>query len=266
MTQSDPQAPEDEQEEKEETFLSHLMELRDRLLRVVIVVMVLFVCLFPFGNKLYTLLAGPLLAQLGGDLISIKPVAPVFVPLKMAMLLAFIIAVPYVLYQLWAFIAPGLYKHEKRLVTPILFSSTILFYLGMVFAYFVVFPLMFKFVVGIAPEGVTVMTDISEYLDFVILIFIAFGIAFEVPIVTVVLVALGMTTPEALGKKRPYVIVGAFVVGMFMTPPDIISQVLLAVPVWLLFEGGLIFARVGLKKKDDDDGEEVEDAEAQEAK
>ncbi len=237
--------------EKEESFLSHLVELRDRLLRAVLAVLVVFVALAPFANRIYTALAGPLTRHLpeGSSMIAIDVAAPFLIPFKLALMLAVVLAMPFVLYQAWAFIAPGLYQHERRLVAPILVSSTLLFYLGMAFAYFVVFPLAFAFFTASAPEGVTVMTDISRYLDFVIVVFLAFGAAFEVPIVTVVLVMMGVTTPDDLAKKRPYVVVGAFVVGMLLTPPDIISQTLLAIPMWLLFEAGIVFSRVALRRR-----------------
>ena len=238
------QHPEAESE-KEESFLSHLIELRDRLLRSMLAVLIVFLCLFPFANELYTFLSGPLTKHLpaGTSMIAIEVASPFLIPFKLVLLLSVVISVPFLLYQAWAFVAPGLYQNERRLVVPIMVSSTLLFYLGMAFAYYVVFPLVFGFFTSVTPEGVTVMTDISKYLDFVILIFLAFGIAFEVPIVTVVLVSLGFTTPEDLSKKRPYVIVGAFVVGMILTPPDVVSQVLLAIPVWILFELGLLFSR-----------------------
>ncbi|MEN8133090.1 MAG: twin-arginine translocase subunit TatC [Pseudomonadota bacterium] len=240
--------------DKEQSFISHLIELRDRLLRSVVGVMIIFVILFPFANPLYTLLSGPLTKHLpeGSSMIAIEVASPLLIPLKMVLLLSVVIAVPWLLYQAWAFIAPGLYQHERRLAAPILISSTLLFYLGMAFAYFAVFPLVFGFFTSTAPEGVAVMTDIGKYLDFIILIFLAFGLAFEVPIVTVVLVKMEVTSPQTLAQKRPYVIVGAFVIGMFLTPPDIISQVMLAVPVWLLFELGLFFSRFMLSSQDED--------------
>jgi len=236
---------------KEDTFLSHLIELRDRLLRSVLAILGVFLALFPFANQIYTFLSGPLTKHLpeGSSMIAIEVASPFLIPFKLTLLLAVVIAVPYLLYQLWSFVAPGLYRHERRLALPIIVSGTVLFYLGMVFAYYVVFPLVFGFFTSAAPEGVSVMTDIGKYLDFVIVVFLAFGIAFEVPIVTVVLVSVGATTPEALSAKRPYVIVGAFVVGMLLTPPDIISQTLLAVPVWLLFEIGLVFSRSVVRRK-----------------
>ena len=204
-----------------------------------------FLVLFPFANPLYNFLSAPLVAQLpqGGTMIAIDVASPFLAPFKLVLLLAVTLSIPVLLYQLWAFIAPGLYRQEKRLALPILLSSTLLFYVGMAFAYYVVFPLMFGFFNSVAPEGISVMTDINRYLDFVIKIFIAFGAAFEVPIVTLMLVKTGATTTENLIRKRPYVIVGAFVVGMVLTPPDIISQVLLAIPVWLLFELGIFISK-----------------------
>jgi sec-independent protein translocase protein TatC len=245
----------------EMTFVEHLVELRNRLLRVVLVVAVLLLCLMPFANRLYAVLAAPLLAemQMGGSMIATQVASPFLTPFKLALVAAVLIAMPYILYQFWAFVAPGLYRNEKRLVFPLMISSSFLFYLGMAFAYFVVFPLMFAFFQAVAPEGVEIMTDISSYLDFVLKIFFAFGLAFEVPIVTVVLVWTGFTTPESLVEKRPYIIVGAFVVGMLLTPPDMISQTLLALPVWVLFELGVVFARVYVRP---DAGDETSDANA----
>jgi sec-independent protein translocase protein TatC len=248
-------------DQAEQPLLYHLIELRDRLLRVVLVVAVVFVVLIPFSNTLFTLLSGPLLAHMpeGGSMIAIEVASPFLIPFKLTLFLALFIAIPYVLYQLWSFVAPGLYRHERRLVVPLLASSTVLFYTGATFAYFVVFPLVFAFFTAAAPEGVSVMTDISRYLDFVLTLFFAFGAAFEVPVVTVLLVWTGMTTQAALREKRPYVIVGAFVVGMLLTPPDVISQTLLAVPVWLLFELGLFLSGWSANRKDakNADGEEV---------
>lgn len=233
-----------ELDETEQPLLYHLIELRDRLLRMVLLVAVLFVMLVPFSKTLFAMLSGPLLAHMpeDGSMIAIEVASPFLIPFKLTLFLAVFLAIPYVLYQLWSFIAPGLYRHERRLVVPLLVSSTLLFYAGAAFAYFVVFPLVFAFFAAAAPEGVSVMTDISRYLDFVLTLFFAFGAAFEVPVVTVLLVMTGMTTQKALREKRPYVIVGAFVLGMILTPPDVISQTLLAVPVWLLFELGLYFS------------------------
>ena len=230
---------------EETSLLSHLTELRARLLRTFIGVGVIFIALFPFANPLYERLSAPLMKHLpqGGSMVAIEVASPFLTPFKLTLLLALVIALPYVFHQAWAFVSPGLYRRERRLALPLMVSSTLLFYTGMAFAYFVVFPLMFAFFNAVAPEGVTVMTDISRYLSFVIKIFIAFGLAFEVPVLTVLLVKTGVTTPARLAAKRPYIIVGAFVVGMVLTPPDVISQVLLAIPVWLLFEAGLVLTR-----------------------
>jgi sec-independent protein translocase protein TatC len=211
---------------------------------VVLVVVVIFLGLTPVANWLFSRLAGPLTKHLpeGSSLIAIEVASPFFTPFKLAMVVAIFLAMPYILYQAWAFIAPGLYQHERQRVVPLLVSSTLLFYLGAAFAYFVVFPLVFGFLTSTAPEGVAVMTDISRYLDFVLTLFFAFGIAFEVPVATVLLVWSGAVTPEALREKRAYIIVAAFVVGMFLTPPDVISQTLLALPMWLLFEVGVFMS------------------------
>ena len=236
-------AVDDSHVEEEQGFLSHLVELRDRLLKSILAVGVLFLALFAFSNDIYNWLAKPLLRYLpDGQMIAIDVAAPFFIPFKLTLMLCVFIAIPWILYQAWAFVAPGLYTHEKRLVFPMMVSSTLLFYLGVAFAYFVVFPLVFGFFVGVAPEGVEVNTDIGRYLDFVITLFFAFGIAFEVPVATVLVVAVGITTPEQLRKIRPYVVVAAFIVGMFLTPPDVISQTLLALPMWLLYEVGILFA------------------------
>jgi sec-independent protein translocase protein TatC len=234
-------------------LLSHLIELRDRLLRMLLAVGIVFLCLFPFADTIYSWLAAPLLSHMpeGTSMIAIEVASPFLIPFKVCLMVAVFVTAPFWLYQIWAFIAPGLYTHEKRLVSPLLISSTLLFYLGIAFAYFVVFPLVFGFFTSVAPEGVEVSTDISRYLDFVLTIFLAFGIAFEVPIATILLVAVGAATPEGLASKRPYFIVAAFVVGMFLTPPDIISQTLLALPMWLLFEAGIFFSRFFLKRKDE---------------
>ena len=235
--------------QQEQGFLSHLIELRDRLLKMVLAVGLLFLCLFWFSQEIYTALAAPLLKHLpNSQMIAIDVAAPFFIPFKLTLMLCVFLAVPYLLYQIWSFIAPGLYTHEKKLVVPMLVSSTGLFYLGVSFAYFVVFPLVFGFFTSVAPEGVTVSTDIGRYLDFVITLFFAFGIAFEVPVATVLVVAVGITTPEQLVKIRPYVFVAAFIIGMFLTPPDMISQTLLAIPMWLLYEVGIVFSRIYKKR------------------
>lgn len=228
------------------TLISHLTELRLRLLHVVGAIGVVFLVLSPFAQEIFTLIAGPLLAQMpeGSSLIATRVIAPFLTPFKTTLLVAVFVAMPYVLYQAWAFIAPGLYANEKRFVFPLLLTSVLLFYLGAAFAYFVVFPLVFGFMQAVAPEGVAVTPDITEYLDFVLVMFFAFGMAFEVPIATVLMVWSGVTTPAKLASKRAYVFLGAFIVGMLLTPPDVISQTLLAVPVYLLYELGIVFSRV----------------------
>jgi len=235
----------------EDTFISHLIEMRDRLLRAVIAVVIIFICLFPWAQDLYALLAKPMLASLpqGGQMIATEVTTPFFVPIKVTMMAAFLLAMPWVFYQAWAFVAPGLYQHEKRLGVPLVIASVILFLLGMAFAYFLVFPVVFGFIVGVAPEGVAVMTDIGKYLDFVMTLFMAFGITFEVPVAVVLLVKMGMVSIAKLREIRPYVIVGAFVVGAIFTPPDVISQFMLAVPMWLLYELGILVAAMITKPK-----------------
>lgn len=227
-----------------DSFISHLIELRSRLLRIVVVFLAVLIGLLPFANKIYTLLAHPLLAKLpaDGQMIATAVTTPFFVPMKVAMLAAFIISLPHTLYQAWAFIAPGLYLHERRFMAPIVITSTLLFFAGMAFAYFLVFPVVFGFITRTAPEGVAVMTDIGNYLDFVITLFIAFGMAFEVPIAVVLLVRFGLADIKTLKEIRSYIIVGAFVLGAIFTPPDVISQIMLAVPLWLLYEAGILAA------------------------
>ena len=236
---SEPQA-------QEEGFLQHLIELRDRLIRALLAVLIIFICVFPFAKELYALLAQPLIAALpaGGQMIATDVVGVFLVPMKVALLVAFLIALPYVLFQVWAFVAPGLYSHEKKLVLPLVAASVLLFFLGMSFAYFLVFPTVFKFMSSVAPEGVAWMTDIEKYLSFAMTTFIAFGVTFEVPVLVIVLVRVGMVSVEKLKEIRPYVIVGAFVIGAIFTPPDVISQVMLAVPMWLLYEVGILMARL----------------------
>lgn len=232
-------------------FLGHLAELRTRLVRSLICIMAIFAVLFPFADTLYSWLAGPLMVHLPEDssMIAIEVASPFLIPFKLTLMLAVFLSVPVIFYQIWAFIAPGLYAHEKRLTRPLMASAVLLFYTGVAFAYFLVFPLVFGFFTSVAPVGVAVMTDISRYLDFVITLFFAFGIAFEVPIAVMLLVMMGVTTPEALAAKRPYFIVGAFVVGMVLTPPDVISQTLLALPMWLLFEAGIWMSRLMRKRQ-----------------
>ncbi len=231
--------------QSEESFLSHLIELRDRLIRSMVAVGIVFVCLFPWAKELYALLAQPLLATLprGGQMIATDVVGVFLVPMKVALMVAFLIALPYVLYQVWAFVAPGLYAHEKKLALPLVASSVILFFIGMAFAYFLVFPMVFGFMSKVAPEGVAWMTDIEKYLSFVMTSFIAFGVTFEVPVIVVVLVRMGIVELTTLRSWRPYVIVGAFVVGAIFTPPDVISQLMLAIPLCLLYELGMLLAR-----------------------
>lgn len=235
----------------EDSFISHLIELRDRLLRAVISIVVVFVALFPWANDIYALLAQPLLASLpeGGRMIATEVTTPFFVPVKVTMMSAFVIALPYVLYQIWAFIAPGLYKHERRFAVPLIAASVVLFFVGMAFAYFLVFPMVFGFIVGFAPEGVEVATDIGKYLDFVLGLFMAFGLTFEVPVVVILLVMSGMVSVEKLREARPYVIVGAFVLGAIFTPPDVISQFMLAMPLWLLYELGILISVWFIRRK-----------------
>jgi sec-independent protein translocase protein TatC len=233
----------------QDTFISHLVELRDRLLRAILAVIVVFLCLFPWARDLYAILAQPLVAALpaGGQMIATDVVGVFLVPVKVAFLVAFVIALPYVLYQTWAFVAPGLYAHEKRLVLPLVAASWVLFLVGMAFAYFLVFPVVFKFMASMAPEGVAWMTDIDKYLSFALTTFVAFGVTFEVPVVVIVLVRAGLVSIQKLKEIRPYVIVGAFVIGAIFTPPDVISQVMLAVPLWVLYELGIVFARFVVK-------------------
>ena len=232
-------------ENTQETFISHLIELRSRLLRSIVAIVVVLVCLFPWAKDIYAALAAPLLKALphGSTMIATDVTGTFLVPLKVTLMAAFLIALPYVLYQMWAFVAPGLYHHEKRLALPVIFSSVIFFALGMAFAYFIVFPIAFGFFAGYTPTGVQMMTDIDKYLSFVLTMFVAFGITFEVPVVVVVLVRLGVVSLEKLRSIRGYVIVGAFIVGAIFTPPDVLSQVMLAVPLWLLYELGLLVAR-----------------------
>lgn len=235
----------DASQAKSEPFVSHLIELRNRMLWAIGSVLIIFICLVPFANDLYEWFVEPLLSNLpqGGTMISTEPHGPFFVPFKFAFAVAFALAIPFVLYQVWAFVAPGLYQNEKSIVLPLVVSSTLLFFLGILFAYYVVFPIIFRFFISMAPEGVTVMTDISAYMSFALKLFFAFGVAFEVPVATVLLARMGVVSTETMAKQRPYIILGAFVIGMLMTPPDIFSQIMLAVPVCLLFELGLFFAR-----------------------
>lgn len=229
----------------EQGFLSHLVELRDRMLKMILAVCLLFIPFFIIRQQLFDWLAAPLSRFLpeGASLQAIDVASSFFIPFKLAFFASLFLAMPVILFQVWAFVAPGLYKHEKRLAGPLFVSSVLLFYVGSAFAYYVVLPLVFKFFIAVAPDAVDFAPDIARYLGFVLTIFFAFGIAFEVPIVTVLVVMLGITTPDKLVKMRPYVFVAAFVIGMFLTPPDIISQTLLAIPMWALFEVGIVFSR-----------------------
>jgi sec-independent protein translocase protein TatC len=234
-----------------ESLVSHLIELRNRLLKIVVGMLVVFSGLFPFANEVYALLAAPMLDKLpeGTQMIATAVVAPFFVPMKVAMMAAFVIALPHTLYQLWMFVAPGLYAHEKKMMLPAIAVSSLLFLCGMAFAYFLVFPVVFAFIVGSAPEGVAVMTDIAEYLDFVMTLFLAFGFAFEVPIAVVLMANFGWVNVTQLKEARSYVIVGAFILAAIFTPPDIISQLMLAIPLWLLYEAGVLLVHMAQRKE-----------------
>jgi sec-independent protein translocase protein TatC len=242
----------DEQEEQlaEGTLLSHLIELRTRLIRISIAVIGMFVILLPFSQKIFVVVSKPLVDVLPGQkMIATAVASPLLTPFKLTFFVALFVAMPVVLYQLWAFVAPGLYKREKRFAFPLLGSSIVLFYAGIAFAYFVVFELVFGFFASVTPQSVEMMTDIAAYLDFITKIFLAFGLAFEVPVATVLIVWTGLTTPEKLGKARPYVFLMAFVIGMFLTPPDVISQTLLAVPVYLLYELGILMSKLFVRQR-----------------
>lgn len=233
------------EEQKSQPLIEHLLELRSRILRSIVAIALIFLCLFAFANQIYDLLSEPLRAQLpeGASMIATDVISPFMAPLKFTLFVSAMLAMPYVLYQAWAFIAPGLYANEKKIALPIFASSVILFYSGIAFAYFVIIKLVTGFIISVAPDSIAVMTDINSYLSFVLKLFFAFGLAFEIPIATILLVRAGATTTESLAAKRPYIIVGCLIVGMLMTPPDIFSQLFLAGPMWLLFEAGLIFAR-----------------------
>ena len=247
-----------EEDLAEGTLLSHLVELRDRLLKIVGTTILFFIVLLPWSADIFSIASQPLMEVLpGGQMIATEVASPLITPFKLTFFVALFIAMPVVLYQVWAFIAPGLYKKEKHFAMPLLASSIVLFYLGVAFAYYLVFPLIFGFFTGVAPENVEVQTDISKYLDFITTIIFAFGLAFEVPIATVLVVWTGLTSPKKLSKARPYVFLGAFIVGMFLTPPDVISQTLLAVPVYLLFELGIVMSKVfAIREQEPDDEEE----------
>lgn len=228
----------------EQPFLSHIIELRRRILRSLSAVALLFVPMYYFIDEIFAFVSGPLQEKLPGDMIATQVASPFLTPFKLAIYAAIFAAVPVLLHQMWGFVSPGLYLREKRFAAPLLVSSIALFYLGMAFAYYLVFPLVFQFFANVTPEGVAMMTDINHYLDFVLKMFLAFGLAFEIPVATVLLVLSGLATPQGIAKQRPYVIVGCFFVGMLLTPPDIISQVLLAIPAWALFEVGIALSRL----------------------
>lgn len=238
-------------QEQQQGLVGHLVELRSRLLRIVVSILIIFLPLAFFANDLYAILATPLLNTMpeGTSMIATEVASPFLTPFKFALVLSVFLGMPVILYHFWTFIAPGLYGHERKMMLPLLGGSVVLFYSGVLFAYYVVFPLVFAFLSSVAPEGVAVMTDISSYLDFVLKLFFAFGLAFEIPIVTIVLVWAGVATPDQLISKRPYVIVTAFVLGMLLTPPDMISQTLLAMPMWMLFEVGVFLSRMVVKTK-----------------
>lgn len=254
--------------EDTQPLISHLIELRKRLLNSIIAVLVIFLALVYFANDIYQIVSAPLISQMpvGSTMIATDVASPFFAPIKLTIYVSVFLSAPVILYQIWAFIAPALYKHERKLVMPLLFSSTMLFYIGIAFAYFVVFPLAFGFLTKTAPIGVVMSTDITKYLDFVMALFMAFGVAFEVPVAIILLCWIGVTSPEALKKKRPYILVGAFVVGMLLTPPDVFSQTLLAIPMYCLFEVGVFFSRfyVGKgRRRGEEDPEDAPEAEDQ---
>ncbi len=236
--------------DKEQPLVQHLIELRTRLLHIVYFLLAVFICLFPFATDIYGVISAPLIAVLpeGSNMIATDVISPFLTPLKLTFYLALLLAVPFILYQIWAFIAPGLYQHEKQLAAPLLVSSVLLFFAGMAFAYFLVLPMLFNFTMGIQLEGVSAMTDITKYLDLVLHMFFAFGFAFEIPVATVLLIHAGVVTPEGLVSKRRYIIVGCFVIAMLLTPPDIFSQAMLAIPMWMLFEAGLFFGKLVKKR------------------
>lgn len=242
-------------------LVQHLLELRNRLLRIIVIILVIFAGLFYFANDIYSFTAAPLVKFLPehSSMIATEVTSPFLAPFKLTLFVSVLLAAPFILHQVWGFIAPGLYQHEKRLARPLLISSVVLFYSGMAFAYFVVFPLVFGFFTSIGPDDVAVMTDISRYLDFVLKLFFAFGIAFEIPIATVLLIHAGLVTPQGMVQKRPYIIVGCFILGMLLTPPDVISQTLLALPMWLLFEIGVFFGRITYRRKMANELQETEE-------
>jgi sec-independent protein translocase protein TatC len=230
------------QQQQKIPIVQHLVELRRALLRSVIAILIFFLALFPFADSIYSFIAAPIMQAIPGNLIATGVISPFLTPLKMSLILAIYMAMPYLLYQLWMFTAPALYRHEKKLILPLVVSSTILFYTGLVFSFYVVFPVIFNFTSSVGPELVVHAPDIQHYLDFILKVSFAFGVAFEVPVATILLIMFGATTAERLKKNRAYIIIGSFVLGMVLTPPDFISQILIAIPIWLLFEAGLFFS------------------------
>ena len=253
-TMSSDNQPQNDINDVEQPLISHLAEIRTRLIHSMLCVLFVFILLSPFYSQLYSMIAMPLISKLpeGTNMIATEVASPFFVPFKLTAFLSIFICMPYLLYQLWAFVSPGLYKNEKRFAVPLLISSIVLFYTGIAFAFYVVFPLVFGFFTSVAPIGVTVMTDISHYLNFILKMFFAFGLAFEVPVATILLISSGIVDYESLKSKRPYIIVGAFVIGMFLTPPDVISQFLLALPMWVLFEAGLFMSKNFIPEQEPD--------------
>lgn len=236
----------DAKTDSEQPLISHLVELRRCILRVVICIAVVLLVLLPFANEIYNFIATPLIAKLpeGSSMIATEVISPFFAPFKLTLFCAIFLTVPYTLFQAWSFITPGLYSKEKRLLIPLLISSVLLFYTGILFAYYIVFPVLFAFITTTAPTGIQIMTDINHYLDFILKLFFAFGVSFEIPVATFLLIRTGFVSAEQLGKNRPYIILSAFFVGMLLTPPDVISQILLAAPIWLLFESGLLLGKI----------------------
>ena len=253
-------SPEPHNDQSQAPLIEHLIELRSRLMKAIVVILVVFLGLYSFANDIYSFVAEPLMALLpeGSQMIATEVASPFLAPFKLTLVVAVFIAIPFVLHQAWAFVAPGLYDNEKMLAIPILVSSVALFYAGAAFAYYVVFPLLFEFFTQTGPENVAVMTDINQYLNFVLKLFFAFGVAFEIPIATFLLILSGATTVESLSKKRPYIVLGCFVIGMLLTPPDVISQSLLAIPMYLLYEVGLLFGRLVRKRRAEADAEDQE--------
>ncbi len=246
------------EDEKELTLIDHLVELRDRIMKSLIAVVVLFLALFYFANDIYTYVASPMISALpeGSTMIAVDPTSPFFAPFKLTFYVSLMIAMPYVLYQMWSFIAPGLYKNEKRLAIPLFISSVVLFYSGIAFARYVLFGIVFRFFISVAPEGIQVAPDISSFLSFALTIFLAFGLAFEIPIAVYLCIWAGLAEPESLSKKRPYVVVGCFVVAMLLTPPDPFTQSMLAIPMWALFEVGIVAGKMARKRQQQQEAEE----------